>query len=217
MGGRAGILLCDTGLDPETQWFLDPACIAIFRGASFRSNAPGTWGARLLVLFAICACAGCASRDAPADRSANRSVTHDADAALSAAIPSRCYRSEGRILTRLAPGGALARGWVRLDGRRDGDSGTVQVVESGGAVLGGRWARRGGDTLELGGADDFVRLEARVVERGGELAGDARLSSDAQLERSSAGGLVPASREWRLTATAAPCDSAPLPWTAAAE
>lgn len=222
MGVRTVMSLCDRDLYLESQGSPGAACIAICLDVLFRFSDRAALSARLVVSVAFCACAlaGCADgdgRDEPRDRSASSSVMRDADTAASAVIPSRCYRSEGRVLTRLAPGGALARGWVRLDGRPDGDSGTAQIVESGGATLGARWIRRGGDTLELAGADDFVRLEARVVERDGALAGIARLSSDAQLERSPTGGLVPASREWRLIASAAPCDSAPLPWTAVAE
>lgn len=123
---------------------------------------------------------------------------------------SLCFRSAGPILGRLAPGaeGARTTARLRFDGGLALDSGLVEVREEGGASLLATWRRRNDGGLDILGADDFVRLEARVVPRGDSLVGNARLSSDAQLERDSTGRLAASAREWRLAARAIPCEPA---------
>ena len=88
----------------------------------------------------------------------------------------------------------------------------MRLVERNGATVSAAWARRARGALELRGADDFMRFEALLARRGDSLVGEARLHTDAQLERDSGGRLLPSERKWLLAAGAAPCDSAPRPW-----
>ena len=126
-----------------------------------------------------------------------------------------CFRSGGGILTRLGltSDTAAADAWLRFDRGLAGDSGMARITEANGATLAVAWARGAREALELRGADDFLQFEALLAHRGDSLSGEARLSSDAQLERDDTGAPVPAAARWRLEAVAAACDSAPSPAT----
>ena len=110
------------------------------------------------------------------------------------------------------PDSTPGAGWLRFHRGLIGDSGLVRLVERNGATVSAAWARRARGALELRGADDFMRFEALLARRGDSLVGEARLHTDAQLERDSGGRLLPSERKWLLAAGAAPCDSAPRPW-----
>ncbi len=122
-----------------------------------------------------------------------------------------CYRSRGPILARFGADSAGPDAWLRFAHGLMGDSGIARLVESNGAALAVRW-RRARSALELRGFDDLVRFEALLAQRGDSLSGEARLFSDAQLERDRNGQLVPASRQWLLVAYPAPCDSSAAAW-----
>jgi hypothetical protein len=123
-----------------------------------------------------------------------------------------CYRSRGPILARFGADSTGPDAWLRFAHGLMGDSGIARLVESNGAALAVRW-RRARSALELRGFDDLVRFEALLAQRGDSLSGEARLFSDAQLERDRDGALVPATRQWLLVAYAAPCDSSAAAWS----
>jgi hypothetical protein len=156
---------------------------------------------------------GAADSSRPVDIVIDRFTTVRAftDAVNSARLveADACFRSRGPIIARLAATDtSAADAWLRFEHGLAGDSGLARLVEPNGASLGVRW-RRARTALELRGFDDFVSFEALLARRGDSLSGEARLSSDAQLERDSGGRLVPAARTWMLEAAAAACDSAP--------
>ena len=122
-----------------------------------------------------------------------------------------CFRSRGPILARLGADSTGPDAWLRFAHGLMGDSGIARLVESNGAALAVRW-RRARSALELRGFDDLVRFEALLAQRGDSLSGEARLFSDAQLERDRDGALVPATRQWLLVAFPAPCDSSAVAW-----
>lgn len=122
-----------------------------------------------------------------------------------------CYRSRGPILARFGADSTGPDAWLRFAHGLLGDSGIARLVEPNGAALAVRW-RRARSALELRGFDDLVRFEALLAQRGDSLSGEARLFSDAQLERDRDGTLVPATRQWLLVAFPAPCDSSATPW-----
>lgn len=121
-----------------------------------------------------------------------------------------CFRSDGPILARLGADSTDGHAWLRFEHGFIGDSGIASLVEPNGASLAVQWRRARG-ALELRGFDDFVRFEALLASRGDSLAGEARLTSDAQLERGAGGARVPAARTWLLVARTASCDSAAVP------
>lgn len=123
-----------------------------------------------------------------------------------------CYRSRGPILARFGADSTGPDAWLRFAHGLMGDSGIARLVESNGAALAVRW-RRARSALELRGFDDLVQFEALLAQRGDSLSGEARLSSDAQLERKPDGALAPATRQWLLVAYPAPCDSSAAAWT----
>jgi hypothetical protein len=123
-----------------------------------------------------------------------------------------CFLSEGPILARLGADSTTGHAWLRFEHGFIGDSGIASLIEPNGASLAVQWRRARG-ALELRGFDDFVRFEALLASRGDSLAGEARLASDAQLERDAGGKRVPAARTWLLVARAASCDSAAVPHT----
>ncbi|HEU4828396.1 MAG TPA: hypothetical protein VFT04_04300 [Gemmatimonadales bacterium] len=122
-----------------------------------------------------------------------------------------CYLSRGPILARFGADTAGPGAWLRFAHGLVGDSGIARLVEPNGAALAVRWRRARG-ALELHGFDDLVRFEALLALRGDSLSGEARLSSDAQLERDARGELIPSARRWLLVAFKAPCDSAATAW-----
>ena len=143
------------------------------------------------------------------------------DRAGGAAVPDmarveddRCYRAGDAILSRLSPPSIGGASWVSLRSPA-GDSGSGRLIEPTGAVLELAWTRTAGESLDVRGADDFIQFNARLATGESGLAGPARLFSDAQLERGADGRAIPAERRWMLSAVAAPCDSAPTPWSGA--
>ena len=159
---------------------------------------------------------GAADSSKPVDILVDRFTTVRAftDAVNSARIleADACYRSRGPILARLGADSAGPDAWVRFAHGLTGDSGIARLVEPNGAALAVRW-RRARNAVELRGFDDLVHFEALLARRGDSLSGEARLSSDAQLERNPEGALVPAARQWLLVAYPAPCDSSATAWT----
>lgn len=157
---------------------------------------------------------GAADSSRPLDIVVDRFTTVRAftDAVNSARLveADACFRSAGPILARLGADSTGEHAWLRFEHGFIGDSGIARLVEPNGASLAVRWRRARG-ALELRGFDDFVRFEALLASRGDSLAGEARLSSDAQLDRDAGGKLAPAARTWLLVARAASCDSAAVP------
>jgi hypothetical protein len=153
---------------------------------------------------------GAADSSRPVDIVIDRFTTVRAftDAVNSARLveADACFRSRGPIIARLAATDSSGPdAWLRFEHGLAGDSGRVRLVEPNGASLVVQW-RRARSALELRGFDDFVRFEALLARRGDSLSGEARLSSDAQLERDSGGTLGPSARTWLLEAVQASCE-----------
>jgi hypothetical protein len=132
------------------------------------------------------------------------------------AAPAACYRAAASVLGRRAgaatsPDPAHA-GWLRLEGRPGADSGDARLVDEDGAALGARWRRAAGDSMVVVGFDDFLRVELRLVKAGGALTGSGLVTSDAQIERDSAGRARALRRRWAVAARRAACERMPRPW-----
>ena len=135
---------------------------------------------------------------------------------------AECYRSPASVMGRTTPLAgrtSVAPGWVRfapppaVTGQAvpvwPTDSGVAQLVDADGADFQAQWRRLGGDSVEIRGFNDFMQITLRGAVSGGSLAGAGLVTSDADVQRDSAGRLEPLRREWQLTARAAPCDSLP--------
>jgi hypothetical protein len=136
------------------------------------------------------------------------------DSALIAVSPSvRCYRSSHSVL--LGPitksrQNARGPGWLRVESIQDADSGRGELVDATRAGLSGLWRRGPGDSVSMTAADDFLRVELRLVISDSFAMGPARAISDADLERDASGQLRTFRRDWVLRATRAACDSMPI-------
>jgi hypothetical protein len=124
---------------------------------------------------------------------------------------SHCYTSPTSALGRVpndAGGVPVGPGWVRLDGPR-ADSGSALLLDADGGSLAARWRRAGGDSLNVVGFDDFLRVELQVQRSDAGLRGTAHATSDAALERDSTGTMRAMDRRLEFTARLTTCDSMP--------
>src|SRR3954465_11354649 len=102
---------------------------------------------------------------APKTRSDHRALD-SSDVTQSAARPARCYRSSNSVL--LGPitkskQNARGPGWLRVEGLPTADSGAGELVDASRAGLNGVWRRATGDSVSMTAADDFLRVELRLV------------------------------------------------------
>lgn len=171
----------------------------------------------LLLAIGALASAACTrdSADTPADTTP--SATRDTTFVL-----AECYRSPASVMGRTTPLAGrttVAPGWLRF-GPAPGvtgqavppwppDSGAAQLVDGDGAEFQAQWRRVGGDSVEIRGLNDFMQIALRVAVADSMLAGSGLVTSDADVQRDSAGRLEPLRREWALTARAASCDGIP--------
>ena len=135
-----------------------------------------------------------------------------AGVAQSAALSTRCYRSSHSVLLGpIAKSRQNARGpgWLRIDGLATADSGPAELVDASRVMLNGLWRRGAGDSLSMTAADDFLRVELRLVISDSIAMGQALAQSDADLERDTAGVLRNFQRGWVFRAFRTPCDSMP--------
>lgn len=159
-------------------------------------------------VIAICAGLACAE---PKTRSGHRALD-SSDVTQSAPRSARCYRSVNSVLL-----GPIAKskqngrgpGWLRVEGLPTADSGPGELVDASRAGLNGLWRRGAGDSVSMTAADDFLRVELRLVISDSVATGPALARSDADLERDTAGELRNFQRGWILRAFRAPCDSMP--------
>jgi hypothetical protein len=163
----------------------------------------------VVAVIAICTGLACAEPKSGTDRSARDS----SGVAQSAARSVRCYRSSHSVL--LGPitkskQNARGPGWLRVEDLPTADSGAGELVDASRAGLNGRWRRGTGDSVSMTAADDFLRVELRLVISDSVAMGAALARSDAGLERDAAGALRELQRRWVLRAVRAPCDSMPV-------
>lgn len=133
--------------------------------------------------------------------------------AQSVSPAARCYRSSHSVL--LGPitssrQNARGPGWLRVESIQEADSGRGELVDATRAGLTGLWRRGPGDSLSMTAADDFLRVELRLVISDTVAMGRATATSDADLERDASGQLRTFRRDWVLRATRAACDSMPV-------
>ena len=148
----------------------------------------------------------CNGRDAADDDTAAAE-----SAAIATAGDARCYRSDASVLLGPSRGGTSEGsppGWIRLESP-GADTGAARLTDSGGAGLHAAWSRTPGDSIHVAGFDDFLRVEMRLVVGDSQLTGTAVATSDADVERDTAGRLQDLRRTWQVTARQAPCDSMP--------
>jgi hypothetical protein len=169
-------------------------------------RARGVVGSALAAsLFANAACG---------EREGKRAAPKPADSAAAsrpARLEVRCFRLEHSVLlgppTRTGQQG-IGPGWIRFDGF-GADSGTGMLVDANQAGLHTAWQRTKDDSVDLAGFDDFLRVEMTIAVSDTMLEGSAHTSSDAALERDSAGAMVEFNRRWTIRASRASCDSMP--------
>ena len=89
------------------------------------------------------------------------------------------------------------------------DSASAKLIDSDGFTLDAAW-RRIQDSLIVGGANDFVKIEMRLRLADSAARGTLKAHSDAALERDSAGKLREFSRSSPIRFRQAPCDSMPM-------
>ena len=131
-------------------------------------------------------------------------------ASTASASAGRCYRSPHSVLFGPPTGrGQQGRppGWVRLEGVSNADSGAAELLDADGKALRAVWRRRSRDSVHVIGADDFLRVELRLVVSSGQAVGHGDAHSDAALERDSQGRLGDLRRSWDFTAVSVSCDS----------
>ena len=156
---------------------------------------------------AALACAAC-------ERAAPREAAERVQTPVTALSPTGCYRSPASVLGRTTPldgHSSVAPGWLRFEPGAASDSGGARLVDADGGFFEARWRRAAGDSIEIHGADDFMRIAVRVALVDSTLTGAGDLTSDAELQRDSSGQLQPLRRSWELRAVAASCDSIPRP------
>ena len=133
---------------------------------------------------------------------------------LSRDSAATCYVANRSVLARApgtpAEGPARLRGWVRLDAFSTGDSAAAKLIDSDGFTV-DAWWRRAADSIVVRGANDFVTIEMRLRVADSVASGSMRASSDAALERDSAGKLREFRRNSMIRLVRAACDSTPTP------
>ena len=168
-------------------------------------------GRRLLV--------ACILSAACADDQRNRSTDTTSPGIPTIGILSRdsaatCYVASRSVLARApgtpADGPANLRGWIRLDAFSAGDSAPARLIDSDGFAI-DAWWRRAADSIVVKGANDFVTIEMRLRVTDSVASGSMRASSDAALERDSAGKLREFRRSSTISLVQAACDSTPTP------
>jgi hypothetical protein len=170
-----------------------------------------------LIVVAALGCVACSrERDVPHD-SAAPATSREASFAL-----AECYRSPASVMGRTTPltgRTSVAPGWLRFassPGIAGGvapasppDSGMTQLIDADGADFQTQWRRVGRDSVEIRGFNDFMQITLRAAVADSTLEGSGLVTSDADVQRDSAGRLEPLRREWRLTARATACDGIP--------
>lgn len=125
-----------------------------------------------------------------------------------------CYVANRSVLARApgtpAEGPAELRGWIRLDAFGAGDSAQARLIDSDGFAIDASW-RRAADSIVVRGANDFVTIEMRLRVADSVASGSMHASSDAALERDSAGKLREFRRNSTIRLVQAACDSTPTP------
>ncbi len=133
-------------------------------------------------------------------------LTRDSAATCFVASRSVLARAPGTV----AAGSANLRGWIRLERFAGGDSAGAQMIDSDGFALDASW-RRVVDSIAVSGANDFVTIEMRLRVTDSVARGTMTASSDAALERDSAGKLREFRRTGPIRLAQAACDSMPSP------
>ena len=163
----------------------------------------------VIVIIAICAGLACSE---PRTQSGQNALD-SSGVAQSVAPSARCYRSSHSVLLGpIAKSRQNARGpgWLRVEGIQSADSGAGELVDATRAGLTGLWRRGPGDSVSMTAADDFLRVELRLVISDSVAMGPAMALSDADLVRDASGQLRTFRRGWVLRATRASCDSMPI-------
>ena len=171
-----------------------------------------------LIVAAVLVTAACTreGRDASGD------TTPAATPSAATFALAECYRSAASVMGRTTPlagRASVAPGWLRFGPPPAAvgqaapawppDSGAAQLIDTDGADFQALWRRIGADSVEVRGLNDFMQITLRAAVSDSTLAGSGLVTSDADVQRDSAGRLVPLRREWPLTARAASCDSLP--------
>lgn len=168
--------------------------------------------------------AGCILSAACANDQRDRSTDTTSPAIPTIGILSRdsaatCYVANRSVLARApgtpAEGPATLRGWIRLEAFSAGDSALARLIDSDGFAI-DAWWRRAADSIVVRGANDFVTIEMRLRVTDSVASGSMRASSDAALERDSAGQLREFRRNSTIRLVRAACDSTPTPADVAA-
>ena len=125
-----------------------------------------------------------------------------------------CFVADRSVLARApntpAAGPANLRGWIRLDRFGNGDSAAARLIDSDGFAIDASW-RRVADSILVTGSNDFVKIEMRLHVADSVARGSMHASSDAALERDSAGKLREFRRDHTIRLVQAACDSTPNP------
>ncbi len=169
---------------------------------------------RLFVPAAFISCSVLACAESKSDRDASALADTSVPAQSGGRLIGRCYRSSHSVLlgpiTKSRQNGQ-GPGWIRFDGPSTAVSGSGELVDASRAGLGATWSRGPGDSLSVMAADDFLRVELRLVVSDRTARGSALATSDADVERDSfSGRLRDFRRGWILSASRAPCDSMPV-------
>ena len=169
---------------------------------------------------ALCLLAAC-TRDTTGDSSGDTISPAIADSGtlLLPDAVAACFVSAQSVLARgpdtAAPGPAGLRGWIRLDRFTGSDSAEATLVDSDGFALGASWLRRG-DSVNVAGSNDFVRIDLRLRVSDSVARGSMRAHSDAALERDSAGKLREFLRTGTIEFRRVSCDRMPRTASSAA-
>jgi hypothetical protein len=166
-----------------------------------------------VLILATFACIGLACAEPRPARRQSTPIDTIHIVATGVRVAARCYRSPHSVLfgppTRSGQQGR-GPGWLSVQLARD--SGWAELVDADRKGFTAFWRRVPGDTVSLSAADDFLRVELRVLVSDSVASGPALARSDAALERDATGRLVDLRRGWILRASRAPCDSMPVRW-----
>lgn len=169
--------------------------------------------AAIPALFACMLCGACA-KDQRASSSDTTTPGIPTIGILTRDSAATCFVADRSVLARApntpAAGPAGLRGWIRLDRFNDGDSAAARLIDSDGFAIDASW-RRVADSIVVRGANDFVTIEMRLRVADSVAHGSMHASSDAALERDSAGKLREFRRNSTIRLARAACDSTPNP------